>query len=494
MLLTHLIQVAELFCGDLGDSKKCNGLGDSEVAQPTRLLQTIDSFSSELDKQSANGESDRERDVFLEAIAGYSIFLGMCLSLRFGMECLLKKCRAGRPRPDKLTFPRLELQAVSITIPPLTFASTRLLAVGTPEALQLGLLGLIVLVAPFTIWYICILVIRNLILKPEIYIEHIMFEDSHLAALEPIFEKTKEQLTSTASGDLIGVVVEAPEAKESNILPKMLPPHEAAIDDYVNEIEHTLRTRISAASHTDAFDINASNRKPKINRSRIHPTLSEGENASLLRSQRLSTAPTSKVEIELAEGVRKSHKETVDSARDYEMAMLDRSPSDRSPSPKLILRELHPEKLFLKKFGFVIDDVIGDEPLIAQHRLKPQFLLTHAIFFLHKVLAAAIFGLTIEKRRSFGQVMILVIFQLILVLHLVIVRPYIFRSVLSIELIVNSFEFVIFAGSGLLLFEIAVDTINLVMIVCFLSATIVMGLYELRHMSALINCRRCRKM
>ena len=441
-------------------------------------------------------EGDRnmypESDAFLNAIIGYGAYIGICLFLRCIAEVFFRRVASKKKRPDVLTFPRLDVQALAATIPPLTFASMRLLSVGSPSALQLGLLTILFLVTPFTIWFVCFLTMRDLVFKPEIYTVPDPLT-SNTCHLNPIYdERETRSLSRTSSDDTIGdASLDVRVIENPNRSPSLVQPHEEMTEDNIKKLEQIPTSKMDASPLTWSSGSRYPSAGPipplRIAKTRLFIT---DEQSTLLSSiERHSSASASSVKIEQQRYIFDSE----DTSSTEWMRIQKEQHENVFSSETWRLEERHPEKHFIKRFGFVIDDVTSLDPSIARFRMKPRYLVTHGAFFLHKVLAAGIFGCTTRSYKSIAQVSLLTLLQVLIVSHLIIVRPFVHQSIFGIELVVSSLELVILLGASLLLFPFAVRLINSLMLFCLYAALFLLAAFELRHSLVLCPVNKCRK-
>ena len=436
-------------------------------------------------------EGDRnvypERDAFLNVIIGYSAYIAFCLLMRCTAEVFFRRLASKKERPSVLTFPRLDVQALAATIPPLTFASMRLISVGSPSAVQLGSLTILFLVTPFTIWFVCFLTMRDLVLKPEIY----TIPDpsaSNTCHLNPIFDEGETQSlpSASSSGDTLAgaTPLEVRIIEDLNrALPRVQRQEEITEDD-MEKLEQisSSPTGSSGSRHPSADPL------PALPIAETRPCITDGPSVLLSSTECHSSASASSVKIEQQRSI-----SSEDTSSTEWMRIEGEEHKRVLSSEAWRLEERHPEKHFIKKYGFVLDDVTSLDPSIARSRLKPKYVVTHGAFFLHKVFAAGIFGCTTRSYNSMAQVFLLTLMQFLVVSHLIIVRPFVDRSIFGIELAVSSLELVILLGASLLLCHFAVQMINSLMLFCLYSALFLLAIFELRHSLVLCPVNKCRK-
>jgi hypothetical protein len=79
---------------------------------------------------------------------------------------------------------------------------------------------------------------------------------------------------------------------------------------------------------------------------------------------------------------------------------------------------------FLQKHGFLVDDLVGDEPELAVQRSRLHILLLHVISILQRCLTAVMFGLFHFRYISITQIGVLIALHAGFIGYLVLVRPY----------------------------------------------------------------------
>lgn len=347
-------------------------------------------------------------DAFLKTLKGYSIFVSICILLRVVLELGLWALGKGESRSPSLVFPRLDIQAMSVTLPPMMFASARLMTIQTPTAIEMGLLMVIVLIGPFLNFYICRLTIRNLILLPEIHFEK--EEDA----------STTKSLSSFSSSSTTIAAIRNEE-------------------------------RISAAEQNDK-------------ETDVDP---------------FSMKASHKADLEKQEPKSHSFSESFE-AKAQETESLSRWQ----------LKERHPQLKFVKKYGFMFEDVIGEDPGNDHQRNKPSILMNQSFYYLHKVLSAAFLGSGVGDRNPL-QIFMVVLLQFCAVVYICIIRPYAEWPLFIVETSVHGFELLIFLCASILVFDIAVDFMNSMIIFSFLMATLILTLFELRRFS--LFCSYCKR-
>ncbi|GMH34273.1 hypothetical protein BSKO_02107 [Bryopsis sp. KO-2023] len=148
---------------------------------------------------------------------------------------------------------------------------------------------------------------------------------------------------------------------------------------------------------------------------------------------------------------------------------------------------LERQKGFIARYGFAFEDVLGADPEKGRSRATPQMLSTHAVFFVSRVLAAGVFGFWSRFRRSWVQVVILLVVHLFCVVHLLYLRPYAARSLQLVEGFVHIVESVIVLGAMVLLFSFQVEWVNCVMIGAFYCGALALGMFEFRRLIPLVK-------
>lgn len=79
---------------------------------------------------------------------------------------------------------------------------------------------------------------------------------------------------------------------------------------------------------------------------------------------------------------------------------------------------------FLKKHGFMVDDLVGDEPEMAVQRSQWKILLLHVISILQRCTTAVMFGFFHFRYISITQLGMLIALHAAFIGYLVVVRPY----------------------------------------------------------------------
>eukprot|EP00210_Caulerpa_lentillifera_P000719 g696.t1 len=394
--------------------------------EPWQLASTSgnDELSNEKRRTLLERSETHRKNKLITTLTGCAIVTAICIILRTLLEFIMRYICHNVTRPKLLTFPRLELQALAIMVPPLMYSSSRLILTGDPAAIQAGLCCIILLVLPYTAWILFHLTIRSLILRPEIY-----YEEQDCTLIETEFDKRKKtRIFSTVSGELIGV----PAPEDLGIVPLIVPPHEEGINDFVRDVEQPLSGRRSSTPKTATLQEERTILSPlpmQLRGVRIQPTSSDNEDKKLLH-RRHSTASVTGVDLNT------STTEFADSA-------------NNSTGAQYVLKERDPQKRFIAKYGFVFEDVIDTDGANSKTRLCGRYLITYSLFFTHKILAAVVFGCSTDGQSSNAvQVSVLLVMHLALLSHLLIVRPYAIRSLYWMELLVNFLETTILIGAS----------------------------------------------
>lgn len=137
---------------------------------------------------------------------------------------------------------------------------------------------------------------------------------------------------------------------------------------------------------------------------------------------------------------------------------------------------------FIAGYGFAFEDVLGTDHAKGRFRARPSLLWTHAIFFVSRVMAAAVFGFWGAVHKSWIQISLLIIIQAFTTIHLLVYSPFASRLLQCVESMVAVAELIIVTGAAVLLLELQVDLTNSIMVGGFYFVSCTLLAFELRRL------------
>lgn len=106
--------------------------------------------------------------------------------------------------------------------------------------------------------------------------------------------------------------------------------------------------------------------------------------------------------------------------------------------------------LFLRTYGYLVDDLVGDDVEAAAQRCQWGILAHHAVSILQRCLTAFILGMFHYRYISATQVVLLITFHTVFIAYLLAVRPYASRLLLLADVVAYLCELTILAVAALL--------------------------------------------
>jgi hypothetical protein len=106
--------------------------------------------------------------------------------------------------------------------------------------------------------------------------------------------------------------------------------------------------------------------------------------------------------------------------------------------------------VFLRTYGYLVDDLVGDDVDAAAQRCQWQILALHIVSILQRCLTAVILGMFHYRYISAAQVVLLITFHTVFIAYLVAVRPYASRLLLLADVLAYFSELTILAVAYLL--------------------------------------------
>eukprot|EP00775_Hariotina_reticulata_P003977 gene3977-4230_t len=137
-----------------------------------------------------------------------------------------------------------------------------------------------------------------------------------------------------------------------------------------------------------------------------------------------------------------------------------------------------PAVAFLARFGYLVDDLVGDEQHIALQRVSNPILSFHLVSILQRTLTALFFGLYHFHFVSFVQVAVLILLHVSFVLYLLAVRPYSSQIQLMFDLLAYLCEVTVVAAAVMLRAQPGNEHLAKVLVVCYFIDVLVMIIPE----------------
>lgn len=143
--------------------------------------------------------------------------------------------------------------------------------------------------------------------------------------------------------------------------------------------------------------------------------------------------------------------------------------------------------MFIARYGFAFEDVLGSNHELGQRRCRGAILWTHAIFFLGRVVCAFVLGHWSRQHKSWTQVLVVWVIQFLTILHLIVYRPYASKVLQFVETFANVAELLIITGAVTLMLDVHIELANTVMIILFYCVSASLFLYEFRRVKPLFS-------
>jgi hypothetical protein len=137
-----------------------------------------------------------------------------------------------------------------------------------------------------------------------------------------------------------------------------------------------------------------------------------------------------------------------------------------------------PAAVFLAKFGYLVDDLVGDEQRVALQRVSTPILSFYLVSMLQRTLTALFFGLYHFHCVSIVQVAVLILLHASFVLYLLAVRPYSSSFQLMFDLLAYLCEVTVVAAAIMLRSQPSNNRLVKVLVFCYFIDVLIMIIPE----------------
>lgn len=99
--------------------------------------------------------------------------------------------------------------------------------------------------------------------------------------------------------------------------------------------------------------------------------------------------------------------------------------------------------LRLRRYGFIVDDIVGAGGQVAAGRMAPRFLLANAAFFAHMALIMGLLGTNSAVAGRMGHLALALIVKALFLVYIAAAKPYVSMVALLGEGVASFMEIVV---------------------------------------------------